>query len=61
MALVAKGHGPPGSPPRDLQQDLTRTRALIAGLEQRMHEFVRVSLNSWEGDSYASRQGTLRP
>jgi hypothetical protein len=48
LALAAKGHAAPGSPPRDLQQDLTRTRALIAALEQRMHEFVRVSLNSWE-------------
>jgi len=48
MALVAKGHGGPGGPPRDLQQDLSRTRALVAALEQRMHEFVRASLDSWE-------------
>ena len=48
MALAAKGHGAPGGPPRDLQQDLSRTRALVAALEQRMHEFVRASLNSWE-------------
>jgi hypothetical protein len=48
MALVAKGHDAPGSPPWDLQQDLSRTRALVATVEQRLHEFVRASLNSWE-------------
>jgi uncharacterized protein (DUF1778 family) len=47
MALVAKGHSAPGGP-RDLQQDLSRTRALVAAVEQRLHEFVRASLNSWE-------------
>jgi len=48
MALVAKGHGAPGGPPRDLQQDLSRTGALVAAVEQRLHEFVRASLNSCE-------------
>jgi hypothetical protein len=46
MALAAKGHSAPG--PRDLQQDLSRTRAPVAAVEQRLHEFVRASLNSWE-------------
>ncbi len=34
--------------PRDLQQALRRTRALVADLERRMHEFAQVALVSWE-------------
>jgi len=48
LALLSKGHGLPGAPSRDLQQDLSRTRANVAAVEQRLHDFVRASLNSWE-------------
>jgi hypothetical protein len=32
----------------DLQQDLSRTRALVADVERRMHEFARAALVTWE-------------
>jgi len=48
LAMLAKGQGVPGSMSRDLQQELSRTRGLVAAVEQRLHEFVRASLNSWE-------------
>ena len=32
----------------DLQQDLNRTRALVATLEQRTHDLARAALVSWE-------------
>lgn len=32
----------------DLQQDLSRTRALVAALEQRTHDLARAALVSWE-------------
>lgn len=48
LALLAKGRGVPGDPSRDLQQDLSRTRGMVATVEQRLHEFVRASLDSWE-------------
>jgi hypothetical protein len=35
--------------PRDLQQDLSRSRALVADVERRMHEFAQASLIAWEG------------
>jgi hypothetical protein len=34
--------------PRDLQQDLTRSRALVADVERRMHEFAQAALVTWE-------------
>jgi len=33
---------------RDLQQDLTRSRALVADVERRMHEFAQAALVTWE-------------
>jgi hypothetical protein len=32
----------------DLQEDLNRTRALVAALEQRTHDLARAALVSWE-------------
>ena len=34
--------------PRDLQQELSRTRALVADVERRMHEFAQAALVTWE-------------
>jgi hypothetical protein len=34
--------------PRDLQQELSRTRALVADVERRMQEFARAALVTWE-------------
>lgn len=48
LAILAKGQGVPGGASRDVQQELSRTRSLVAAVEQRLHEFVRASLNSWE-------------
>jgi hypothetical protein len=31
-----------------LQQDLSRTRALVADVERRMHDFARAALVAWE-------------
>jgi hypothetical protein len=33
---------------RDLQQDLNRTRALVAEVERRVHEFAQAALVTWE-------------
>jgi hypothetical protein len=33
---------------KDLQQDLSRTRALVSDVERRMHEFARAALVTWE-------------
>jgi hypothetical protein len=33
---------------RDLQQDLTRSRALVADVERHMHEFAQAALVTWE-------------
>lgn len=37
-----------GNIPRDLQQELSRTRAVIAGLEKRTHDLARAALMTWE-------------
>jgi hypothetical protein len=34
--------------PRDLQQEISRSRALAADVERRMHEFARAALVTWE-------------
>jgi hypothetical protein len=33
---------------KDLQQDLSRTRALVADVERRLHDFARAALVAWE-------------
>jgi hypothetical protein len=37
-----------GSIPQDFQQELGRTRAMIAGLEKRTHDLAQAALMSWE-------------
>jgi len=37
-----------GNTPRDLQHELSRTRAVIAGLEKRTQDLARAALMSWE-------------
>ncbi|MDB6100568.1 MAG: hypothetical protein JWO52_567 [Gammaproteobacteria bacterium] len=32
----------------ELREDLSRTRALVAALEQRTHDLARAALISWE-------------
>lgn len=48
LLLVARSGHLPGASTPDLQQDLTRLRGTVALLEQRLHEFVRAALVSWE-------------
>ena len=37
-----------GSIPQDFEQELSRTRAVVAGLEKRTHDLARAALMSWE-------------
>jgi hypothetical protein len=39
-----------GSIPQELQQELSRTRAVVAGLEKRTHGLARAALISWESE-----------
>ncbi len=48
LARTAREAAQAGVLPRDLQQDLSRTRALVADVERRMHEFAQAALVSWE-------------
>jgi hypothetical protein len=48
LARTAREAAQAGVLTRDLQQDLSRTRALVADVEQRMHEFARAALVTWE-------------
>ena len=45
-ARTAREAAQAGVLPRDLQQDLSRSRALVADVERRMHEFARAALVS---------------
>jgi len=47
-ARTAREAAQAGVMPRDLQQDLSRSRALVADVERRMHEFAQVALVTWE-------------
>ena len=49
LARSAREAAQSGVLPRDLQQDLNRSRALVADLERRLHAFVRAALVAWEG------------
>jgi hypothetical protein len=49
FARTAREAAHTGVLPRDLQQDLSRSRALVADVERRMHEFAQASLIAWEG------------
>jgi len=48
LARTAREAAQAGVLPRDLQQDLSRSRALVADLERRMHEFAQAALVTWE-------------
>ncbi len=49
FARTAREAAQAGVLPRDLQQDLSRSRALVADVERRMHEFAQAALVTWEG------------
>jgi hypothetical protein len=48
LARTAREAAQAGVLTRDLQQDLSRTRALVADVERRMHEFARAALVTCE-------------
>jgi hypothetical protein len=48
LARTAREATQAGAIAKDLQQDLSRTRALVAALEQRTHDLARAALVSWE-------------
>ena len=47
LAQTARNPQPAGLP-RDLREDLTRTRVAIAALERHMSEFALAAIRSWE-------------
>jgi len=49
MARTAREAAQAGVLPRSLHQDLGRTRALVADVERRLHEFAQAALVTWEG------------
>jgi hypothetical protein len=48
LARTAREAAQAGVLAPDLQQDLSRTRALVADVERRLHEFARAALVTWE-------------
>jgi hypothetical protein len=48
LSRLARDAARVGSIPQDLQQELSRMRAVIAGLEKRTHDLARAALMSWE-------------
>jgi hypothetical protein len=48
LARAAREAAQAGVLPRDLQQDLTRSRALVSDVERRLHEFAQAALVTWE-------------
>ena len=48
LARTAREAAQAGVLPRDLQQDLNRSRTLVTDVERRMHEFARAALVAWE-------------
>lgn len=48
LARTARDATQAGAIAKDLQQDLSRTRALVTALEQRTHDLARAALVSWE-------------
>jgi hypothetical protein len=49
MARTAREAAQAGVLPWNLQQDLGRTRALVADVERRLHEFAQAAFVTWEG------------
>ncbi len=48
LARTARESSRAGVLPPDLQQELSRSRALVSDVERRMHEFARAALVTWE-------------
>src|SRR5882672_2277985 len=48
LARTAREAAQAGALPRDLQQELSRSRALVSDIERRMHEFAQAALVTWE-------------
>jgi hypothetical protein len=48
FARTAREAAQAGVLTRDLQQDLSRSRALVADVERHMHEFAQAALVTWE-------------
>ena len=48
LARTAREAAQAGVLTRDLQQELSRSRALVADVERRMHEFSQAALVTWE-------------
>src|SRR5580658_1416368 len=48
LARTAREAAQAGVLPRDAEQDLSRTRALVADVERRLHEFAQAALVTWE-------------
>ena len=48
LARMSRDGAKAGGMPKDLQQELSRTRALVAGLEKVTHNLARAALKSWE-------------
>jgi len=48
LARTAREAAQRGALSGDLQQDLSRTRALVSDVERRMHEFAQAALLTWE-------------
>jgi hypothetical protein len=48
FARTAREAAQAGLLSRDLQQELSRTRALVADVERRLHEFAQAALVTWE-------------
>jgi hypothetical protein len=48
FARTAREAAQAGVLTRDLQQELSRSRALVSDVERRMHEFTQAALVTWE-------------
>jgi hypothetical protein len=48
LARTAREAAQAGVLPRDLQQEISRSRALVSDVERRMHEFAQAALVTWE-------------
>jgi glycerate-2-kinase len=48
LARTAREAAQAGVLPRDLQQEISRSRALVADVERHMHEFAQAALVTWE-------------
>jgi hypothetical protein len=48
LARTAREAAQAGVLPRDLQQEISRSRALVADVERRLHEFAQAALVTWE-------------